>query len=72
MKTQSHVQTLLAKPPKKTSRTKASFNLDQNLLEGLRAICEEREITQTVLLEAMLSDLLTLHRTESNQTTRSG
>jgi hypothetical protein len=58
VKTHSQVQTLLSKPVKKIDRVKASFNLDRQLFEGLKAICIEREITQTELLEAMIADLL--------------
>ena len=58
MKTQSRLHSLLSKPVKKTDRIKASFNLDRELFEGFKGICEEREITQSDLLEAMMADLL--------------
>ena len=61
MKTVSQVDSLLSKPCQRVERTKASFNLDKKLADGFRALCEERDVTQSELLDALLADLLARH-----------
>lgn len=68
MKTQSKVQALLAQPSKKSERTKSSFCLDKNLFDGFRSLCEERGITQSDMLDAMLADLLEMSKTGPGRT----
>lgn len=61
----SPIDTLLSKPVKKVERIKSSFNLDKKLFDGFRALCEERQLTQSEMLDAMLEDLLRRYETIS-------
>lgn len=58
----SQVEMMLSRPLRKVERVKSSFNLDRTLVDGFRALCDARDITQSELLEAMLGDLLDQHR----------
>jgi hypothetical protein len=55
----TRVHALLSKPVKKADRIKSSFALDRQLFEGFKTLCEERQLTQSEVLEALLEDLLT-------------
>lgn len=63
-KNTSQVDALLAKPVRKAQRIKTSFNLDKSLFDGFRTLCEERDLAQSELLDAMLADVLARYKAE--------
>lgn len=61
MKVTSQVDSILSRPTCKPDRVKTSFAIDRTLFDGFRALCEHRAVSQSVLLEALLADLLARH-----------
>lgn len=63
MKPTSQVDAIFSKPARKVERVKSSFNLDKALFDGFKILCEERGVTQSEAIDAMIADLLSRYKT---------